>query len=206
MFKLFLTLPTTKQQITAPVAMLILATLAFIFDQSLSPLLNYQRDSIGDGEIWRLLTAHFFHTNTYHLLLNLAALVMLWALHGHFYRVNTYLYVFGISSIISALGIHYFSLDIRQYVGLSGTLHGIFMWGALLDIANKEKTGYLLLFGGWAKIVHEQVYGASGDVAELISAKVAIDAHLFGAIAGCLTGAYALYQHRNKHGLENTVH
>ena len=59
-------------------------------------------------------------------------------------------------------------------------------WGALMDIKHKEKTGYLLLIGLMAKIIHEQIYGASADVERLIGAGVATDAHLYGAIGGLL--------------------
>jgi membrane associated rhomboid family serine protease len=55
-----------------------------------------------------------------------------------------------------------------------------------MDIRHRDKTGYLLFFGVWLKISHEQYYGASADVANLINATVAIDAHLWGAVGGLL--------------------
>jgi len=73
-----------------------------------------------------------------------------------------------------------------EYVGLSGVLHGIFVFGAIMDIKSKDKTGYLLFIGVWLKIAHEQIYGASTDVSDLIEASVAVDAHLWGAIGGLL--------------------
>ena len=91
-----------------------------------------------------------------------------------------------ISTIICSVGIHWFSPDIKQYVGLSGVLHGLFIWGAIEDIKAKDRTGYLLLLGVILKIAHEQYYGASEDVADLIGANVAINAHLWGAIGGVL--------------------
>ena len=91
-----------------------------------------------------------------------------------------------VSAIICSIGIHWFSPDIEQYVGLSGVLHGIFIWGAIEDIKAKERTGYLLLVGVILKIAHEQYYGASEDVASLIGASVAINAHLWGAIGGVI--------------------
>ncbi len=53
-----------------------------------------------------------------------------------------------------------------------------------MDIRWGDKTGYLLFFGVWLKIAHEQYYGASTEVASLINANVAIDAHLWGALGG----------------------
>ena len=179
-------LPTTPQQISVPLLVLFISLISFLFDSSLSELLVYQRSLVTQGEIWRVFSGHFFHTNGFHFLLNAAAVVMLWALHGHFYTIKSYLIVFMVSAIICSIGIHWFSLDIEQYVGLSGVLHGIFIWGAIEDIKAKERTGYLLLLGVILKIAHEQYYGASEDVSDLIGANVAINAHLWGAIGGVI--------------------
>jgi rhomboid family GlyGly-CTERM serine protease len=182
----FASLPTTPQQISVPLIVLFISLISFLFDNSLSELLVYQRSLVTQGEIWRVFSGHFFHTNGFHFLLNAAAVVMLWALHGHFYTIKSYLIVFMVSAIICSIGIHWFSPDIEQYVGLSGVLHGIFIWGAIEDIKAKERTGYLLLVGVILKIAHEQYYGASEDVASLIGASVAINAHLWGAIGGVI--------------------
>ena len=179
-------LPTTPQQISVPLIVLFISLISFLFDNSLSELLVYQRSLVTQGEIWRVFSGHFFHTNGFHFLLNAAAVIMLWALHGHFYTIKSYLIVFMVSAIICSIGIHWFSLDIEQYVGLSGVLHGIFIWGAIEDIKAKERTGYLLLLGVILKIAHEQYYGASEDVSDLIGANVAINAHLWGAIGGVI--------------------
>ena len=84
------------------------------------------------------------------------------------------------------MGIFYYNPSLTQYVGLSGVLHGIFVFGAIMDILSKDKTGYLLFIGVWLKIAHEQIYGASSGVSDLIEASVAIDAHLWGAVGGLL--------------------
>ena len=148
--------------------------------------LVYQRDLIIEGEVWRLFTGHLLHTNGFHLLLNLAALIMLWALHGRFYTIKNYSTLFLFCSIITSVGIFYSDPSLVQYVGLSGVLHGVFIFGAIMDIVSKDKTGYLLFIGVWLKIGHEQIYGASSDVSDLIEASVAIDAHLWGAVAGAV--------------------
>ncbi|MBA6373421.1 MULTISPECIES: rhombosortase [unclassified Colwellia] len=178
--------PISVQQVTVPAIVLIISLVAFIFDSSLSGFFVYQRSLVTQGEVWRVFSGHFFHTNGAHFLLNSAAVIMLWALHGHFYTIKSYLIVFMISAVICAAGIHWFSPNIEQYVGLSGILHGLFIWGAIEDIKAKERTGYLLLIGVILKIAHEQYYGASEDVADLIGANVAINAHLWGALGGVL--------------------
>ncbi|MDO6507060.1 rhombosortase [Colwellia sp. 4_MG-2023] len=156
----------------------------FFINDSVTQVFVYHRNLIAQGEIWRLFTGHLLHTNGYHLLLNLAALVMLWALHGRFYTIKNYCALFTFCAFITSMGIYYGSPSLIQYVGLSGVLHGIFVFGAIMDIAAKDKTGYLLFIGVFMKIAHEQIYGASTDVSDLIEASVAVDAHLWGAIGG----------------------
>ena len=184
-------LPIKLVHILTPFFVLIFTCLAFLFDEQLSDLIIYNHSLITQGEYWRLITGHFLHTNTNHFMLNAAALVLLWALHGQYYSHINYSLTFIISAIVCGLGMFWFSPDITLYVGLSGVLHGFFVWGALMDIKQQEKTGYLLLIGVVLKVAHEQFYGASTDVESFINATVAIDAHMFGAIGGLL--AFILY-------------
>ena len=77
------------------------------------------------------------------------------------------------------------------YAGLSGVLHGLFAWGAIQDIKAKDKLGWALLIGVIAKVVWEQFSGGSASSAELIGARVAVEAHLAGVLGGVLF-AFAL--------------
>jgi rhomboid family GlyGly-CTERM serine protease len=179
-------LPWQATHSLGPFLLLLIAIFAFIFNNDISQFFIYDRISIEHGQYWRIVTSHFFHTNNNHFYLNGAAVLLLWALHGQFYRPICYLVIYLICAIVCGVLIHLYSLDIQRYVGLSGILHGLFVWGALMDIKNKERTGYILLVGVMLKIAHEQYYGASADVETLIGASVATDAHLFGAIGGLL--------------------
>lgn len=180
----------TKQQYLVTLIVASISLIAFlteyIFGNNITQLFVYHRELIIAGEKWRLLTGHFLHTNGFHLLLNLAALIMLWVLHGRFYTIKNYSMLFIFCAVTTSLGVFYGNPTLIQYVGLSGVLHGVFVFGAMMDINAKDKTGYLLFIGVWLKIAHEQYYGASNDVSDLIEASVAIDAHLWGAIGGLI--------------------
>lgn len=192
------TLALSRQHFLVIFIIALLSITAFISEYFLGPsftqTLVYQRQLITEGEIWRLISGHILHTNGYHLLLNLAALLMLWALHGHFYSIKNYIALFLLCSITTSVGIYYFDPTLIQYVGLSGVLHGVFVFGALMDINAKDKTGYLLFLGVWLKIAYEQFYGASTDVSDLIEASVAVNAHLWGALGGLLFSVIYLYR------------
>jgi rhomboid family GlyGly-CTERM serine protease len=191
-------LPLKKQHCMLVTIIAMLAIIAYFFDDAISDLFVYQHQLINQGELWRTFTGHFFHTNGIHLLLNLAALVLLWALHGHFYTVKSYSLLFITSALICSAGLYLFSPETHQYVGLSGVLHGIFVYGAIMDIRHKDKTGYLLFVGVWLKIAYEQFYGASEQVASLIDANVAIDAHLWGAVGGLFFSCCYILMAKNK--------
>lgn len=183
-------LALTKQHSYAVLVIVLLSIVAFgsenLLGEDFTQTLVYQRHLITDGEIWRLISGHLLHTNGFHLLLNLAGLLMLWALHGRFYSIKNYSALFLFCSLFTSIGIYFFDPTLIQYVGLSGVLHGIFVFGALMDIYTKDKTGYLLFFGVWLKIAHEQFYGANTNVSDLIEASVAVNAHLWGALGGLL--------------------
>ena len=144
---------------------------------------EFARPAIDDGQWWRLLTGNLLHTNTWHLVMNLAGLAILAALHGEHYRRRS-LWLFSLANA-SAVGLclYLFSPTMDYYVGLSGYLHGLLLWGALHDIGKGYRSGYLLAVGVIGKTLYEQWYGASEQVAQLINASVAVDAHLYGVLA-----------------------
>jgi len=172
-------------QITLPLLVTLIATLTLFIDTQSLP---FHRELFIEGEFWRGLTGHFLHTNVNHYALNVSAVVLLWALHGQYYNFLNYSIVFLVSAITTSIGIYIYSPEITQYVGLSGVLHGLFIWGAIKDIQYQEKTGYILLIAVVGKVIHEQMSGASDSIASLISATVAIDAHLWGMIGGAVVG------------------
>jgi rhomboid family GlyGly-CTERM serine protease len=106
--------------------------------------------------------------------------------------MHRYLIQFLVLCLGTSLGIYYFAQQMQWYVGLSGVLHGLFVIGAYFDIRQKLKTGWIMFIIVWVKVIYEQVFGASADVAKLIEANVAVDAHLFGTISGCIIIMYYL--------------
>ncbi len=85
-------------------------------------------------------------------------------------------------SLVTGITLLFSSIQI--YVGLSGTLHGLFGLFALSEALNGRRSSWLLVLGLIAKIAWEQLVGPSSTTGELINARVAIEAHLAGALAG----------------------
>ncbi|CAM4001059.1 rhombosortase [Pseudoalteromonas byunsanensis] len=150
--------------------------------------------SLVEQQWWRIFTGQFMHTNWTHLGLNALGVVFIWILHAEHRSMPTYLYHIVFLALWTGVGIWLFCPDIKIYTGLSGLLHGVIIWGALKDIQVGMKTGALLFIGVWVKLIWEQIQGPSPEVGALIDSRVAIEAHLIGAVGGLVLSFTILYQ------------
>ena len=83
-------------------AAILLLCLAFaVFGDAGRDTFRYDRLQIENGEYWRLVSGHFVHLGTTHLLLNMAGLVLVWLLVGRYYTRIQWLTVFAITLGVS---------------------------------------------------------------------------------------------------------
>lgn len=151
-----------------------------------SNIIDYNRSLISQGELWRLFTGNFNHTNIYHLLLNIAAFLTIAALHNQHYSFRRFSFVLFYLSSMVGLFIYLFSSDVTLYVGLSGLLHGLIVIGGYFDIRKGMRSGYVLIIGAAIKVAYEQIFNNTEMVSHLIEARVLTEAHLYGLIAGLI--------------------
>lgn len=144
--------------------------------------LAWDRSAILSGELWRILTGNLTHTNWPHMLMNSLALAITSFIFRAHFSARSYTYL--LLMLASTVGLGIIATDIQWYAGLSGILHGLFGWGAVKDIQAEHKGGWLLLMGLVGKIGWEQFFGGSASSAAIIGARVAIEAHLIGALSG----------------------
>ena len=157
--------------------------------------LSYQRQAILGDMPWRLLTGQFVHSNTTHMVMNLAALILLAGLIPEDNRNRLLPVVIGVAILTGAL-LMLMEPQLEHYVGLSGVLHGlsvviaIWLWRAHTTI------GPALLLLILIKIALEQSQVLDNSNTEaLIGVRVATEAHLWGAISGIfLVAILALMQ------------
>ncbi|GAA5188581.1 rhombosortase [Ferrimonas gelatinilytica] len=142
--------------------------------------LIWARNDLESGQWWRLWSGHLLHSNNAHLLMNLGGLILIFALHQPHYRFLPMLLLSIAMMALISLGILYWVPGISRYVGLSALLHGLFTWGALMDIRVGWRSGYLMLVGVLVKVGWELVSGGSEDTAALIDARVAVESHALG--------------------------
>lgn len=160
--------------------------LLHLLQATLQPMFEFDRSAIYDGQWWRVLTGHLFHTNTWHLLMNLGGYVLIMLLHGAYYSNRRFVLNLLLGNLLIGLALLCWSPDISVYVGLSGWLHALLVCGCCIDIERHWSSGWLILIAVFGKVLWEQWQGASNEVVTLIGADVATDAHLYGALVGLL--------------------
>lgn len=150
--------------------------------------LRYDREQILAGQVWRLFTGHLVHLGWEHLLLNLAGLVLTYLVFYRYLADGQGVFaVFFIALGVSA-GLLLFNPGLAWFVGLSGLLHGLLMFAALLAVFDKTNANrkfyiiFIILI--LIKIGYEQVIGPMPTSAVLKNYKIISDAHLYGAVSG----------------------
>ncbi len=150
--------------------------------------LLFQRDAINKGQVWLLLTGNLVHTNTNHLLMNLAGLSFICFLFKDFISLKLFYISLFITILFVGTGLYFFNPELIWYAGLSGSLYGLYIVAASSALIHKDYlTGLPILIAIPAKIAWDSQHTELTDSsAELIGAPVATDAHIYGLIAGIL--------------------
>lgn len=144
-------------------------------------LLRFDREAIGDGQWWRLLTCNIAHLGWYHCLLNLAALAGLVAIWQEPLPWSDWLRKLLILSLGVSLGLYVGTPQLQRYVGFSGVLHGLMVLGLTRLAGQREWVGVVGLLGVAAKLGFEILTGAPLSDERLIGGRVITESHLYGA-------------------------
>lgn len=145
--------------------------------------LRYDRAALANGEWWRLLSAHAIHLGFEHAILDVAGLVLMWALFAGDYARRGWLLILALSVIGVDAGLWFLSWTTLWYVGSSGVLHGVLAAGACAHLRRREPDGWILVVFLIGKLTYEQFQGALPLTA---GGAVIVDAHLYGALGGAL--------------------
>lgn len=155
--------------------------------------MRYDRDAIGAGEWWRVLTANFIHLGWAHLALNAAGLLMIGWLFAEDYSALQWAWILLACGAASSVGLYVLTPEIAWCVGMSGALHGLFAAGAIAWVRDGVGLGAGLLVGLAAKLGYEQTVGAMPFSEGVVGGAVVTDAHLWGAIGGVVAAATTLW-------------
>ena len=145
---------------------------------------RFDRNLIAGGHYWLLLSGHFVHLNWTHWGLNMAGLGIVAFFFSAYGRLLQWGSVIIVSAVFVGVGLYWLNVNVTTYVGLSGVLHGLFIYGALRETRFYPASGYTLLVLLVGKLTWEFFFGALPGSEELTAGRVVTDAHLYGAIGG----------------------
>jgi len=148
---------------------------------------RYDLNLINNGNYWLMLSGHFVHLNWTHWALNMAGLAIVAFFFSPYGNVVQWLLVILISSVFVSLGMYLWNPDVITYVGLSGVLHGLFIYGAIRETRFYPASGYALLALLVAKLIWELMSGPLPGSEELTAGRVITDAHFYGAVGGLVS-------------------
>lgn len=155
------------------------------FQNTTFPALALERNQVFSGEYWRLLTGNFVHFGWAHTLMNLAAFLLCSVAMLDKLSIAKYCGLLVWCCLMVGGGIFHLNHEYGTYAGLSGAIHGLMVAGLLISKQHPLWIRVIALGLLVAKLVQEQSPGYTAtDLQTLIPAPVAVDAHLYGAIAG----------------------
>ncbi|WP_339899506.1 rhombosortase [uncultured Gilvimarinus sp.] len=156
-------------------------------NETLNPLLQYQRSAIDQWQVWRLFSAHLVHLNLVHGLLNLAGLWLIIFWVGAERRRASWLLAGALIALSISLALYLWQLNISYYVGLSGVLHGLLVFGLAPLCAQNLPAGWAGIIAISIKLCYEQIIPGGNSATEvLIAGPVVSIAHIYGAVSGAL--------------------
>lgn len=166
-----------------------------LFPQSLRYIVRYDHAAIAEGELWRIITGHLAHLGWNHLAMNVAGLWLVTCVFAPPGKPWSWTAEMFVTAMLTSAGLYFFSPQLSFYVGLSGTLHGIILIGALRWIQQSDWMGLLVLIIVAAKIGWEQLFGALPLSQQMAGGPVAVDSHLWGALGGLAIGLWSLLRY-----------
>jgi len=166
---------------------LLIAALLFIFTQT-ELLASWRFDRfLFDQQPILALSHAFIHLNAQHLMLNISGLVFIYLIFPSAFKSLLWIIALAASAVASAYGIFYYSPETEWLVGLSGALHGLFVYAAL-----RSRASIAWLVAIIIKLVIEQMpdlmptNNLTQMTEQFINNPVIVDAHLWGAAGGLL--------------------
>lgn len=186
----------------------IFVTLLGLLHAKVNPVLQYDHELFVRYEYWRLLTAHFVHLNMNHAAMNLAAGLLILFMFAEFVAARLWVYLTVFLSISISFGLYFFDKNIHYYVGFSGVLYGLWIFGALVSVRQMPWVcGVICLVLSYTVYEQQAAGFDAGYLLGWINGQVIVNAHLYGFIGGIFGAAiywlnYFTFRHRISVGMK----
>jgi rhomboid family GlyGly-CTERM serine protease len=182
-----ITLPLANRYLWPSLVVALLLSLVFILPKPFLSGLLFERDALDAGQLWRLISGQFIHLTLTHLILNIAGVMLIWLLFAEHTASWRYLWLLPLLALGSSTGMWLFAPQIANYVGFSGVLYGLFTWGALQDVMQRQPFARVLLFVIIAKASYEFIFSPL-QFTPISANPLATAAHFFGVFSALLIG------------------
>jgi rhomboid family GlyGly-CTERM serine protease len=161
-------------------------------------LWDYSRAAITDGQLWRVLSGHFVHLNTTHLLMNSLGLLGIVGVWGTALNGARPLWLSTSIGLGISVSLWLGEPQLQHYAGASGVLHGLFAAGIILAHDLNLRFRLMAAAALIAKLIAETQFNTGS--AELIGAPVIHAAHQWGTLWGAvLASAYVTFNLMIRH-------
>ena len=181
-----------------PYVSLALTALALLihYHHPLRPHLLYTRTALAHGDFWRLISCHWVHLNTDHLLWSAMTFFVLGSFCEIINRAK-YLATVGISAIFIPPAIWFVMPHLKVYGGLSGLDCALYSLLIVLFIRREwsaQKWRWIIFYTIMlvmlpAKIIYEMTSGLTIFVSNLQAGMVPVPlSHLVGGVVGLAVG------------------
>jgi len=160
-------------------------------------LLYFSAADIARGETWRILTGHFMHADSEHLLWNCLGLAVLGMLIEYHSRIMLWAALGAGIASVSALLLTPFS-QLEYYCGLSGVLNTLLLVALWLEWRRTRSWLIIVItFGSIAKAVIEVSLGAS------IVTHISWPPYAWSHVAGLIGGLMIVWAQSHKYKKSN---
>lgn len=155
--------------------------------QSYLGVLEFDRQQVLTGEIWRIWTGHLVHTNSSHFALNIvAATIIYFTFFTKIKLGELLLYGFIFAGLISVTLLCIYP-SLGWYNGLSGLLHALVTYFSVRLARDEDMIFWTGLVIVWVKVLVEAIRAHSGYESLVGDMTVITEAHLIGAFFGTIT-------------------
>ncbi len=160
----------------------------------LTDTLQFDREALSRGEIWRFVTGHFTHFSADHLCWDVIAFIAFGSL-VEFRLRRAWIYCVAISAVVISFGVSWLQPQFSLYRGLSGLDSALFAFVVTDLVREGRRTHDKLMFalgsfaltGFLVKCVYELATGRTLFVAASDTFQPVPLAHLLGAVIGVLS-------------------
>lgn len=190
-------MPKRLKSLYATVAVLILVTaLLQIVNGCLNGVLSYHRADFLNRIYYEWLSPSLVHFNWMHWFLNILNLIAIAVIFNKVWSAKKLLIIFAISSAFIMVCLYVFNHNISSYVGMSGVLYALAIYGALHNLKYDKLVSFAILLYVFLKLFFgETVNHLMGVDIALSGLSVVREVHWYGAIIGIL--CYCIENIRN---------